>query len=150
MAQPQADADDVDESEEADGGLVVTRCQSAGVFEAIEAALDEVSQRVYHGVDRALDLAVPAHRDDRDTALRLDGLANAVRIIASVGDHDPWHRQVVGHHQIIAGVVGGLARCDLGSHGQAGAIDPEVYLGREATFRTAKILFRSPPFAPAA
>ena len=62
----------------------------------------------------------------------------------------PRRRQIVGHDQIEAEIVGALPRGDLGPHGQPCCIDEEVDLGREAATRTAKTLSRSPPLAPAA
>ena len=59
-------------------------------------------------------------------------------------------RQVVVHDQVEAEIVRCLAWRDVRSHRQPGGIHPEVDLGREATFRTAKTLSWSPPLAPAA
>lgn len=56
---------------------------------------------------------------------------------------------VVVHDQIEAEVVRCLPWRDVGPHGEARAVDPEVDLGREATSRTAETLSRSPPLAPA-
>ena len=67
-----------------------------------------------------------------------------------VGEQDRRLGQIVGHDQIETEVVRCLARRDLGPHGQAGRVYPQVALGREATARAAETLPRSPPFAPAA
>lgn len=128
MAEPEHDAGVVYEGEETVCGFVVAGCQPAAAFEFVEAALDHVA----HGV------------------VALDVFPNFIRVIAPIGDQNCWLRQVVGHHQIIAGVVGILRRCDLGPHREASTVDAEVDLGREPTSRTANSFLRSPPFAPAA
>lgn len=46
MAEPEADRRDVDEAEEAFGGLVVAGCDTAGVLELVETPFDEISQAV--------------------------------------------------------------------------------------------------------
>jgi hypothetical protein len=46
MAKPEADRGDVDEPEEAFGGLVVADVDAAGVLEFVEAALNEVAPAV--------------------------------------------------------------------------------------------------------
>lgn len=43
MAEPEPDAGDVDEAEEAFGGFVVTGRQSAAVLQPVETPLDHVS-----------------------------------------------------------------------------------------------------------
>jgi hypothetical protein len=58
-------------------------------------------------------------------------LSNVVRVIATVSEEAAGLGQVVGHDRIEAQAVRCLARRDLGSHGQARAIDAEVDLGRE-------------------
>jgi hypothetical protein len=45
MAEPEADRGDVDEAQEAFGGLVVAGGDAAGVLELVEAPLDEVARR---------------------------------------------------------------------------------------------------------
>ena len=150
MAEPEADRGDVDEAQEAFGGLVVTGGDAAGVFQLVEAALDEVPKAVERAVHGDAHLAGLAHRDHRHDIARLHGFSNLVRVIATVGEQDAGLGQVVSHDQIEADVVRCLARRDVRSHGQACAVDAEVDLGRKATARAAKTLSRSPPLAPAA
>lgn len=150
MAEPEPDAGDVDEAKEAFGGFVVAGCKAAAIFQLVEAALDHVAQGVDGHVDSLAHPSVPSHRYHGQGVAALDVFPNFIRVIAPVGDQNCWLRQVVGHHHIIAGVVGILPRRDLGPHREACAVDAEMDLGREATSRTAKSLFRSPPFAPAA
>ena len=150
MTQPEADGRDVDETQEAFGGLVVAGGDAAGVFQPVEAAFDEVAQPVEGAIHRHPQLAGFPHGDHRQHVARLHGLANIVRIVAAIGQQDGGLGQVVGHHQIEAEIVRCLAGRDLRPHRQAGTVDAEVDLGREATPRTAETLARSPPFAPAA
>ncbi len=51
MAEPKADRRDVDEAEEALGGLVMACGDAAGVLQLVEAPLDHVAQRVDGHVD---------------------------------------------------------------------------------------------------
>ena len=150
MAEPQPDAGEVDEAKEAFGSFVVAGCQPTAIFQPVETPLDHVSQGIYGHVDSLAHLSVLAHRYHGQSVAALDVFPNFIRVIAPVGDQNGGLWQIVGHHQIVAGVVGILPWLDLGPHREACAVDPQVDLGREATSRTAKSLFRSPPFAPAA
>ena len=150
MAEPKPDAGDVDEAEEAFGGFVVAGCQPTAVFQLVEAAPDHVAQGVDAHVDSLAHPSVLSHRYHGQGVAALDVFPNFIRVIAPVGDQNGGLWQIVGHHQIVAGVVGILPWLDLGPHREACAVDPQVDLGREATSRTAKSLFWSPPFAPAA
>ena len=69
----------MDEAEVAVSGFLVAGCTSLGVFELVEAAVDDVAQ----GIDgRQL---VPLGRDDSDAAALLHNFANEVSVIAFVG-----------------------------------------------------------------
>ena len=65
MAEPETDRRDVDEAQEALGGLVVAGGDAAGVFQPVEAAFDEVAQPVEGAIHRREQLASFAHGDDR-------------------------------------------------------------------------------------
>ena len=147
---PQARGDDVDEAEIACGGFVVSGCQAARVLELVEAALDAVPEGVDVIVDRDLDLSPATHRNDRDAALGLGVLADAVGVVALVGDEHLRRGRVGVHHEVVALVVRDLPAGDLGRDREAFGIGAEMDFGREATFRAAKTLSLSPPFAPAA
>jgi len=69
--------------------------------------------------------------DDRQDIPFLHGFSNAVGIVPPVGEQHAGHWQVVGHHQIEAEVVGGLAGRDLAAHGQPCGADEKVDLGRD-------------------
>jgi hypothetical protein len=150
MAEPEADRCDVDEAQEALGGLVVACGHPAGVLELVEAAFDEVAQSVKGAVHGQAPLAGLAHWDHRYDVARFHGFANLIRVIAAICQQDARFGQIVVHDQIEAQIVRCLTRRDVRPLGQACAVDAEVDLGREATSRTAKTLLRSPPFAPAA
>jgi hypothetical protein len=150
MAKPEADRGDVDEAQEALRGFVVAGGDAAGVFELVEASLDEVALPVKATVHSHAQLAGLAHRDHRHDVARLHDLSNLVRVIAAIRQQDGGLRQVVVLDEVEAQIVRCLARRDVRPHGQACAIDAEVDLGREATSGTAKTLSRGPPLAPAA
>ena len=133
MAEPEADGCDVDEREVAFGGFVVAGGDAAGVLQLVEAALDEVAQPVEDAIHCHTQLAVFPHGDHRQHIARLHGLANIVRVVAAICQQDGRLWQVVCHDQIEAEIVRRLAGRDLRPHGQAGAVDAEVDLGRETT-----------------
>ena len=133
MADPYPDAGYVDEAEEAVCGFVVAGCQPTAVFQLVEAALDHIAQRIDGHVDNRSNLAVLAHRDHRQGVAAFNIFPNFIRVIAPVRHQNRRLRQVVGHYQIIAGIVGILARRDLGPHREASAVDAEMDLGREPT-----------------
>ena len=56
MAEPEADRRDVDEAQEAFGGLVVAGGDATGILELVEAPLDEIAQAIEPAVngDRAM------------------------------------------------------------------------------------------------
>lgn len=150
MAEPEADRRDVDEAEEAFGGLVIAGGDASGVLQLVEAPLDQVAPPIELAVDGDVQLSALPHRYDRHDVACFHGSANVVRVIAPIRQQDGRLGQVVGHDEVEAPIVRRLAGRDLGSHGQACRIDAQMDLGREATSRTAETLARSPPFAPAA
>jgi len=90
MAEPEADRRDVDEAQEAFGGLVVAGGDATGVLQLVEAALDEVAQFVEPAIHGNSELAGLAHWDDRYHVARLHGFANIVRDIATIRQQDGW------------------------------------------------------------
>lgn len=101
-------------------------------------------------VDRDLNLSSASHRDDRDAAVRLGVLTDAVGIVSFVGDENLGVRRVGVHHEIVALVVRDFPAGDLRRDREPLGVGAEMDFGREATFRAAKTLSLSPPFAPAA
>ena len=56
------------EAEVAVCGFVVADCETAGIFELVEAALYHVTKSIDGGIDRQLDQPVSLGWDHRDTA----------------------------------------------------------------------------------
>lgn len=140
----------MDEAEIARGGFVVSGCQATRVLELVEAALDAVSEGVDVAVDRGLDLSSATHRNDRDATFRLGVLADAVCVIALIGDENLRVWRVCVHHEVVALVVRDFPAGDLRRDREPFGVGTEMNFGREATFRAAETLSLSPPFAPAA
>lgn len=140
----------MNESEVACGGFVVSGSQASRVLELVEAALDAVSEGVDVAVDRDLDLSSATHRDDGDPAIRRGPLTDAVGVVALVGEKNLGGWRVGVHHEVVALVVRDFPAGDLCRDGEPFGIGAEMDFGREATFRAAKTLSLSPPFAPAA
>ena len=124
----------MDEAEVAVGGLVVSGCETAGVFELVEAAFDHVAQGVDCGIDGQLDEPVALGRDHRDTAALLHIFANEVSVIAFVSQKHLGRGAVGIHNRQIAFVIGHFATSQREGYGQAHRIDAEMDLGRKATF----------------
>lgn len=150
MLDPEARGDDVDEAEIARGCFVVSGRQPTRVLELVEAALDAVPEGVDVVVDRDLDFSPASRRDDRDPAVGLGVRADAVGIVSLVGDENLRRGRVGVHHEVVALVVRDLAAGDFRGDREAFGVGAEMDFGREATFRAAKTLSLSPPFAPAA
>lgn len=72
----------MDEAEVTASGFLVADCTSLGVFELVEAAVDDVAQGIDGG---QLDQPVPLGRDDSDAAALLHIFANEVSVLAFVG-----------------------------------------------------------------
>ena len=68
----------MDEAEIAGRCFVVSGCQTSGIFQLVEAALDLVSQSVCEAVDGNVLLAAGAGRDDRRTAVVLNIVPDGV------------------------------------------------------------------------
>jgi len=64
------------------GGFVVSRCEAPGVFQFVEATLDDVAQGVNGGIDGHLDQAISFGWEHCQAAAAFHVLANEVSIIA--------------------------------------------------------------------
>ena len=73
----------------------------------------------------------------------MDHLADAIGIVASVGDEDLRHREVAIDEKVEALVVGDLSAGQFDGGGQAGDVGREVDLARKATSRALKTLVRN-------
>ena len=140
----------MDEGEEAGGGFIVAGCDAARVLELVEETLDAVAYSVEQWIDRALNLAIALCRDDRIGAVEPRVLANGVAVIASVGEQRLGAIIVGLHQRIIGRCIMRFARREDEAERQTFAVGAGVNFARKAAARTAKSLFLSPPFAPAA
>ena len=140
----------MNEAEIARCGFVISGREPSRVLELVEASLDAVAQGVDVTIDRDLNLAAPAGRNDARSAPFPQRFANMIGIIAAIGKQDFGFRSLRFHQRIKARIIRDLAGGDLGGYWQAFAIRAEVNLRREATSRAPKTLTRSPPLAPAA
>lgn len=124
----------MDEAEVAIGGFVVTGCQPSSIFELVEAAFDHVAQGIDCGIDGQLDRPVPLCRDHGGAAAPLHIFSDEVSIIALVGKQYFGRWPIGIHDRHISLEVGGFAPGQRHRYGQAQRIDPEMDLGRKATF----------------
>lgn len=76
----------MDEAEVAVSGVLVAGCKFLGVFELVEAAVDDVAQGIDGGIDRQLDQPVPLGRDDRDAATLLHIFPHEVSALTFAGE----------------------------------------------------------------
>lgn len=139
----------MDEASIAVCGFVVTGGEATRVLQLIEAALNAVSQRIDVVVDDDRVLARASAGDDGGAFVLREQSADAIGIVALVGDQD-FRRHLRVDDEIEALVVRDFAAGDFRGDRETLRVGAEVDFGREATFRTAKTLSLSPPFAPAA
>jgi hypothetical protein len=132
-AYPNPDSGDLDEGEIAHCGFIVAGRQPSRVLEFVEATFDAVAQGIDVAIDRDLNLAVPACRNDRRRALFLQRFANMIRIIAAIGKQDFGLRPFRFHQGLKARIIRDLACGNLGGYRQSFAVRAEVNLCREAT-----------------
>ena len=147
MAEPEADRCDVDESEEAFGGLVVAGGDAAEVLDPAEGILDEVAPAVALLIIVDGALAIAPAGDDRTGAILAQGLAQAVGIVAFVAKqvaHSActFEQRRCGLH--VADIAGGQHQ----RVGPAQHVGQGVDLGCPAAARTADRLRLAPPFPP--
>ena len=124
----------MDEAGVAARSLVISRCEAASVFEFVEAALDDVAQRVYGTIDWNLNEPVSLRRDHGKSTAPSHIIANEISVIAFVGQQHfgGWAFRI--HDRHIALVVRDLASCQSNRYGKAQRIDAEMDFGRKATF----------------
>jgi len=140
----------MDEGEIACGGFVVSSGEASSVLESVEATLDPVAEGVDEVVDGDLDFAAAAHGNDGNAASFFDVGAQAVGVIALVGDKHFRVGRFGVHHEVIALVVRDFSAGDFRRDREPFGVRPEVDFRGEAALRAAETFFLSPPFAPAA
>ena len=123
----------MDEAEIAGCGFVVSGRQPSRVLEFVEAALNAVAQGIDVAIDRDLNLAVPACRNDSRRALSRQRFANMIRIIAAIGKQDFGFRSFRFHQGVKARIIRDFACRDPCGYRQAFAVGAEVNFSREAT-----------------
>lgn len=136
-------------SEEITGQLVVSGCDTPKVFEAAEAAFDDVAALVGPFVEGMDDDAVRFVGNDRLCAEVDDLSAQLVAIIAFIGKeglHNGGKRQHVGR----GGDVGILAGGEMKDDRPAVPIAQAMDLGRAPAARAPDGLILLPPFPPEA
>ena len=133
MADPKAYGCDVYEAEVAFSSFVVSRGDTAGVFELVEAAFDQVSQPVKPMIHTDTHFAGFSHWYLGQNVTLSHGFPDTISIIASICQQHARLGQIVIHHEIKADIVGRLSGRDVSSHRQSMRVDAEVDLGREPT-----------------
>src|SRR6185437_13544928 len=130
--------------------MIVAGGDAAAILEAIDEALNAVSQGVERAVDRVLHTAVLFGWDFGGSTPRADIVADRVAVVAAIGEQHVRVDVMLGHQIEIGGAVVGLPGRQKETDRKTLSVGPKVDLGREAAARTAKSLVLSPPFAPAA
>lgn len=124
----------MDEGSIAERGLVVTCREAPGILEFVEAALDDVAQRIDGRIDRDLQKPVAFGGDHGEAAALLHVLADEVGIIALVGKQDFCRRSLLFHERAVSLVIRDFPACQGEGDREAQSIDAEMDLGRKATF----------------
>lgn len=115
-------------------GFIISGGDAPRVFELVEAALDAVSQAVDAPVNCNLPFAPAGYGNDGDAVSRLPVVADAVGVVAVVGDENFWLRPFGFHHDVIAFVVRDFAAGDFRRDREPFAVGAEMYLCRKAAF----------------
>ena len=130
--------------------MVVAGGDTVTVLQAVDAALDAVTQGVDRPPDAVLDAPVAFGGDLRLAGAVADILADRIAVVAAVGEQDARVAVTLIHQLGIGRAVVRFARRQGQADRQAMGVGAEVDFGREATARAPKTLAMSPPFAPAA
>lgn len=147
---PEANAAEQDEAQEAGAGLIVAGSDPAAVFQSADEALDAGAQGVEPPADGVLHLAAALGRDFRLGAAVAGILPEGVAVVCLVAEQHAGVAVTLGHEIVVGGEIMCLAGGQDDGNGKPVSIGAQVDLGREAAARTAKSLGLSPPLAPAA
>ena len=147
-SKPDSDGGEEDKAEEVDGGLLVAGGDSSVAFDLAEEVLDEMTLLVEVGVDRALACAVRLRGDDRGHLFVLDGLDDAVGVVAFVGDEvlPLGLLDELGRFGDVVDVPWG----DVDVERITEPVHESVDFGSETAARASNSLALGPPFPPAA
>ena len=132
------------------GGFIVSRGDTAHLFDVIEEALDSVAVGVGVSVERALDDAVDLGGDDSGGLALGEIVEDGVGIVPPVGDEGLGRWSVLSHQIVISAAIAGLTGRQDKAEAKTIGGRADMDFGREATARAAKMLSISPLFAPAA
>lgn len=124
----------MNEAQVAGGSLVVSGCQAAKALELVEATLYPVPQCVCEAIYKDWLFPVDLAGYDRRAATPDDHGANAIAVVAAVGDENPGVRQIVIDQCVEAFEIRDFAAAYLRADRQSVSVGNEVDLGREATF----------------
>lgn len=113
--------------------FVVSGCDTAELFEAIEESLDEVSCLVAAPVDVAFGVAIASRRDDRFGTGGLDDVDQGIAVVTFVGD-DSAGRDGLNQGRPLRD-IGHLAGCQDQTNRVAKGIDTSMNLGGQAAPR---------------
>ena len=129
--------------------LVEAGCDTAVVFDLVEAALDEIALPVDFWIDDAPDPDIALARDMSGGAAGLDQLSDGAGEEAAIGDDGARQGQPVnqcGKDRL----VGGLAGREQEANRQTMGVDHGVDLGAQSSTRTADDVIRAPFLPPPA
>jgi hypothetical protein len=144
LPDPYDCSSDGDDGEKVSGGFLVSCGDTSELFEAAEAAFDEMTLGVEVLVERILHGSRRVVGDDGEGALGGDGVAEVIRVISGVGHHhfcrEPLDQGAgLGRVALLAGRQDEADRTSQTSDGQ-------VYFGAQAAARTSKRLILNPFF----
>ncbi len=130
-AGPAVDGGEMDEGEEARGGLVVAGGDAPELLQETHHALDAIAPGIALSVEGARVLAVGFPRDDRVRAVQVEARAQLVAVVALVGQE--LARQDFGGVDQVGRSrdVGGLPGCEMDRERQSVGFRQHVDLGRE-------------------
>lgn len=148
--EPEACGRQVKHAEEGLGELVVACGQCAIDFEVPDHSFDTIAQAIEATAPGDGLEAHGARRDDRPDAAPAQITPDVIAVVALVGDDCP--RPMVGQidQGFVAFDVARFAAREVEAERSSATISETVNLTGEPAPRTAKRLFASPPFAPAA
>ena len=129
--------------------FVVTRRDAAKVFEAAEAALDDVASFVSPPVEAMAHNAIGFVRNDGLCSTSGDFGAKRIAVVAFVGE-ERAHRRRLGQHVGRNGNIGVLAWRQMQNDRSALRIAQSVDFRRASAARAADGLCVLPPFPPEA
>jgi len=149
MPEPEPDGSEQDGGEVVSREFVVARGDTSEVFDFVEEAFDQVALPIERVVDGTLPAAVGLGGDVRPGAVAEKQLEGGFGVIAAVGDGVAGRPETVDQRRH-GGLVGGLARAQHVTDGQAPGVDDAVDLARQSSTRTTDGVIRTPFFPPAA